>query len=80
MVTRAAAPTIFILEVKGIINPVSADYVNRGIQEAEDAGAVACIIQMDTPGGLDTAMRDIVQDIVNARIPCLLYTSPSPRD
>jgi len=77
MVTRAAAPTIFILEVKGIINPVSADYVNRGIQEAEDAGAVACIIQMDTPGGLDTAMRDIVQDIVNARIPVVVYVSPS---
>jgi len=77
MVTRAAAPTIFILEVKGIINPVSADYVNRGIQEAEEAGATVCIIQMDTPGGLDTAMRDIVQDIVNARIPVVVYVSPS---
>ena len=77
MVTRAAAPVIFILEVKGIINPVSADYVSRGIQEAEEAGATACIIQMDTPGGLDTAMRDIVQDIVNARIPVVVYVSPS---
>jgi membrane-bound serine protease (ClpP class) len=77
MVTRAAAPTIFILEVKGIINPVSADYVSRGIEEAEDAGATACIIQMDTPGGLDTAMRDIIQDIVNARIPVVVYVSPS---
>lgn len=77
LVARAAAPTIFILEVKGIINPVSADYVNRGIEEAEEAGAVTCIIQMDTPGGLDTAMRDIVQDIVNARIPVVVYVSPS---
>lgn len=77
LVTRAAVPTIFILEVKGIINPVSADYVSRGIEEAEEAGATVCIIQMDTPGGLDTAMRDIVQDIVNARIPVVVYVSPS---
>jgi len=77
LVTRAAAPTIVVLEAKGIINPVLADYVARGIEEAEKTGASACIIQLDTPGGLDTAMRDIVQDIVNARIPVVVYVSPA---
>ena len=77
MVTRAAVPTVVVLEAKGIINPVMADYISRGIEEAEEIGATTCIIQMDTPGGLDTAMRDIVQDIVNARIPVVVYVSPS---
>ncbi len=74
---RAASPTIAIVTAEGIINPVLADYIARGIEEAEDMNATACIIQMDTPGGLDTAMRDIVQEIVNARIPVVVYVSPS---
>ncbi len=74
---RAASSTIAIITADGIINPVLADYIARGIEEAEDMHATACIIQMDTPGGLDTAMRDIVQEIVNARIPVVVYVSPS---
>jgi len=74
---RAASSTIAIVTAEGIINPVLADYIARGIEEAEDMNATACIIQMDTPGGLDTAMRDIIQEIVNARIPVVVYVSPS---
>lgn len=74
---QAASPTITIVNVKGVINPVLEDYIERGLEEAEDINATACIIQMDTPGGLDTAMRDIVQHIVNARIPVVVYVSPS---
>jgi membrane-bound serine protease (ClpP class) len=74
---QAASSTIVVLNVKGVINPVMADYVARGIEEAEERNAAACIIQMDTPGGLDTAMRDIVKEIVGARIPVVVYVSPS---
>jgi len=74
---RAASPTIVVLKIDGVINPVLADYIERGIEDAEDSNATACIIQMDTPGGLDTAMRDIIQDIVNARVPVIVYVSPS---
>jgi len=74
---RAASPTVVVVTVDGVINPVMADYVARGIEEAEDLNATACIIQMDTPGGLDTAMRDIVQSIVEARIPVVVYVSPA---
>ncbi len=74
---HAASSTIAIITADGIINPVLADYIARGIEEAEDMHATTCIIQMDTPGGLDTAMRDIVQEIVNARIPVVVYVSPS---
>lgn len=74
---RAASPTVAVITIDGVINPVLADYVGRGIAEAEDLRAAAAIIRMDTPGGLDTAMRDIVQDIVNARIPVVVFVSPS---
>ncbi len=76
-VAQGATPTVAVVTAKGVINPVLADYIERGIEEAEESNAVVCIIQMDTPGGLDTAMRDIIQDIVNARIPVVVYVSPS---
>jgi len=74
---QAADSTINVLTVKGAINPVLVDYIGDGIEQAEDDGAIALIIQMDTPGGLDTAMRDIIQDIVNSRVPVVVYVSPS---
>jgi membrane-bound serine protease (ClpP class) len=74
---QSQSPHIHVLTIKGTINPVLVNYVERGIEEAEDSGAEAIIIQMDTPGGLDTAMRDIVQLIVNARIPVVIYVAPS---
>jgi membrane-bound serine protease (ClpP class) len=72
-----ASSTIVVLEIDGVINPVLADYIGKGIEDAEDSNATVCIIQMDTPGGLDTAMRDIIQEILNARIPVAVYVSPS---
>ena len=74
---QAATSTIDVLHVEGVINPVLVDYVNRGIEHAEESNAIACVIQLDTPGGLDTSMRDIVKDIVNARVPVVVYVSPS---
>ena len=74
---QAKEPHVDVMHVKGTVNPVLADYIQRGIAEAEKDGAIACIIQMDTPGGLDTAMRDIVQSILNARLPIVVYVSPS---
>ena len=72
-----ASSPIVVLKIDGVINPVLADYIGGGIEDAEENNATVCIIQMDTPGGLDTAMRDIIQDIVNARIPVVVYVAPS---
>ena len=77
MNVRAASPRIDVLTIKGTINPVLIDYIERGINHAEATGALAVVIQLDTPGGLDTAMRDIVQLIVNSRVPVVVYVSPS---
>ena len=74
---QSQSPRVDILTIKGTINPVLVDYVKRGIEKAEESGAEALIIQMDTPGGLDTAMRDIIQHITNARIPVVVYVSPA---
>ncbi|MDH5695168.1 MAG: nodulation protein NfeD [Dehalococcoidia bacterium] len=74
---QAATSRVDVLHVKATINPVLVDYIKRGIDQAEEGNAAACIIQLDTPGGLDTSMRDIVKDIVNARVPVVVYVSPS---
>jgi len=74
---QAASSRIIVLHANGTINPVLANYIERGIDQAEEDNAIACIIQLDTPGGLDTAMRDIVKDIINAEVPVVVYVSPS---
>ncbi len=74
---QAATDTIDVIHAKGIINPVLADYISRSIEQAEESNALVAIIQLDTPGGLDTSMRDIIKDIVSARIPVVVYVSPS---
>jgi membrane-bound serine protease (ClpP class) len=74
---QAQTDTVDVITIKGTINPVLVDYVQGGIQRAEETGAQALIIQMDTPGGLDSAMRDIIQAMVNARVPVIVYVAPS---
>ena len=74
---QTGSSRVDVLTVKGTINPVLTDYISRGIEQAEETGASALIIQMDTPGGLDTAMRDIIQSIINARVPVVVYVSPA---
>ena len=76
---QEAGPTIDVLYIKGTINPVLVDYIERGIEQAEGNGAAALIIQMDTPGGLDTTMRDIIQLMDGARIPIVVYIPPGAR-
>ena len=74
---QAANSRVDVLKVKGVINPVVANYINRGITQAEEDDAIACVIQLDTPGGLDTSMRDIVKDIVDSPVPIVVFVSPA---
>ncbi len=68
---------VFVLEVRGVIDPIVAQYVERGVHAATRDEAQLVIIQLDTPGGLDTAMRRIVQAILNSEVPVAVFVAPS---
>ncbi len=63
--------------VHGIIDPITARFVDRGITIAEADHAACAVIELDTPGGLDTAMRAIVQRFMAARVPVVVYVAPA---
>jgi membrane-bound serine protease (ClpP class) len=73
----AAAGTAVRLELKGAIGPATRDYVLNGIEYAQETAAEIVIIEMDTPGGLDSAMRDIIKGILGSSVPVVTYVSPS---
>lgn len=62
---------------EGVINPVAAEYINHVLAVAQEAGAAAVVLRLDTPGGLDTSMRLIIKDITASPIPVIVYVSPS---
>ncbi|HET7439070.1 MAG TPA: nodulation protein NfeD [Nitrospira sp.] len=72
-----AEPFVVLATYDGVINPVSAEYLHDAIAWAEEGGAQALIVALNTPGGLDTSMRLIIKDITGANIPVVVYVSPS---
>ncbi|HSR01795.1 MAG TPA: nodulation protein NfeD [Methylophilaceae bacterium] len=75
-VKLAQAEDVHVLNVQGAISPGSADYILRGIDKAIDAQAHLIVIQLDTPGGLDKSMRDIIKSILRSTVPVATYVSP----
>ena len=73
---RLSASDILVIEVKDAISPPIASYIMENIDNAVATSKAAIIIRLDTPGGLDTAMRDIIQKEMNANIPVIVYVSP----
>lgn len=72
----AKGPQVDVINVKGVISPIISGYVAKGIREAEADGAAALIIEMDTPGGLDTSMREIIQNVLASKVPVVVYVWP----
>jgi len=73
----AAAPrAVFVLPAVGSINPGLAEFIVEGIHQAERENAAALVIELDTPGGLETSMRQLVQAISNAKVPVVVYVYP----
>ena len=68
---------IIVIKAEGVVNPVMAEYILKNIHDAEKQKAEALVIELDTPGGLDTSMRSIVKGITASEVPVIVYVSPS---
>jgi membrane-bound serine protease (ClpP class) len=73
----AAAAEVWVVELDGSITPASADYFLKALDDAQDAGAAAVVMRLDTPGGLDQAMRDMIKAILASPIPVVTYVAPN---
>jgi membrane-bound serine protease (ClpP class) len=72
----AAAAHVNVVTISGSINPASSDYIQNAIARSEGDGAEALLIELDTPGGLLASTKDIIQAILNARVPVVVFVSP----
>ncbi len=73
---QAEQNSAMVIELEGIINPGTAQFVIKGLKRAEASKHKLVIIRLDTPGGLDSSMRSIVKAILNSSIPIVVYVAP----
>ncbi len=68
---------VMAITINGVINPVAAEFIEKSIKKAQRERVEALIIELDTPGGLDTSMRSIVKEIIGSDVPVVVFVSPS---
>ncbi|MCL4683296.1 nodulation protein NfeD [Myxococcota bacterium] len=74
--SSAAAGHVNVIRVAGTINPASSSYIQKSIERSEADGAAALLLELDTPGGLVSSTKDIIQAILNADVAVVVYVSP----
>lgn len=75
--TQTTSPSALLFEVRDAIGPATSDFFVRTLEQAQKRKAPLVIVQMDTPGGLDSAMRDMIKAILASSVPVAIYVSPS---
>ncbi|NIQ96677.1 MAG: nodulation protein NfeD, partial [Desulfuromonadales bacterium] len=75
--TEDAGPVVYKVRLASVINPVTADFVTSSLDDANDQQGRAFLLELDTPGGLDSSMRAIIQGIFASDLPVIVYVSPS---
>jgi membrane-bound serine protease (ClpP class) len=73
----AASAPVFIVPLTGAIGPATADFAGRALARAEKEGAQLVVLRIDTPGGLDLSMRQIIKDILASPVPVAAFVAPS---
>ena len=74
--TAATAGTAAVLEINGAIGPATSHYIVHGLEAAQKSGSRLVVLEIDTPGGLDSATRDIIRAILASSVPVVGYVSP----
>ncbi|GIV55363.1 MAG: serine protease [Candidatus Kapaibacterium sp.] len=73
----AAQSLVMVATIDGVINPFTASYLERALSAAKERAAACVIVELNTPGGLDRAMREMVQAMLSSPVPVVVYVAPS---
>lgn len=75
--TTPRVPKVLAASFSGVVSPVSAEYFVQSLRRAEEGGYDAFVFELDTPGGLDPSMREIVKAELSARVPVIVFVQPT---
>src|ERR1700739_2760841 len=74
---HALAPRVDVLVLDGMISPATAEFFSSGLARAQSDGAELVVLELDTPGGLDTSMRAIIKEILSSTVPVATWVGPN---
>ena len=77
LAAQGQPPRVDVLVIDGMINPATAEFFSRGLAQAQAGNASLVVLELDTPGGLDTSMRAMIKEILNSTVPVATWVGPA---